>query len=274
MKTVPFFLQSGAGNIFVALFKNEVVKARTVYILVPPFLDEMNKSRRMFVRMANNLVVHGDDALIPDFYGTGDSEGEFADTDWEIWNSDFDHLVAWCKTQNYTKINFIALRSGALFLLDYLSCHQDIQCEKIILWHPTANGDYWLTQFLRLHLAANLSAGNNKETTKSLKSRLGDGESLEIAGYELSAKLADKIKSLKLIDKVPTNVQQVFWIDIVGTQGNGILPASEKVIDHWKKKFVIVVADTVIGPTFWSTVEIVDADMLINQTQAYVLKKK
>jgi exosortase A-associated hydrolase 2 len=274
VETFPFFLQSITGNIFIALFKNKVIKSKTVYILVPPFLDEMNKSRRMFAKMANILVVHGYDALMPDFYGTGDSEGEFVDADWEVWRSDFDHLITWCETQNYQKINFIALRSGALFLLDYLSCHKNIVCEKLILWHPTTNGDNWLTQFLRLHLAANLSAGNDKETTKSLKSRIVNGESIEIAGYELSAKLANKIKSIKLIEKIPANVPQVFWVDVVGTEGNGMLPASEKVIDHWKQKSVSVDAETVVGPAFWSAVEIVDVEALTNQTQAYIFKNK
>lgn len=49
-----------------------------------PFAEELNKSRRILVLAATHLAASGAEVLIPDRLGTGDSEGEFNDSNWEI----------------------------------------------------------------------------------------------------------------------------------------------------------------------------------------------
>jgi hypothetical protein len=48
---------------------------------VPPFAEEMNKSRRMIAEVGRRLEGSGVGMLLVDLFGTGDSEGEFAQAD-------------------------------------------------------------------------------------------------------------------------------------------------------------------------------------------------
>src|SRR6185436_14934074 len=63
--------------------------------------EEMNKCRRMIAEAANALAALGVAALVPDLFGTGDSEGEFRDADWETWKADLDTAVAWASEEGW-----------------------------------------------------------------------------------------------------------------------------------------------------------------------------
>ena len=270
MTTIPFFLKSLSGRIFITSFQNTSERSDSVFILIPPIGEEMNKSRRMLALMANQLAESGFNALIPDFHGTGDSEGDFSEANLTMWHSDLDSLISWCGDEGYTKFNFLALRSGAVILLDYLSQRHTFEVDKVVLWHPMSTGDSWLTQFLRLRLAGGFSGNIEKETLKGLKTQLQVGEPLEVAGYELSAQFANAIREINIAEISPTSCEKLLWIDVVATEGRPILPASKKVIDHWEDSSFSIDSTVVVGPAFWSAVEIVDVDALIDVTQAFV----
>tara|TARA_B110000240_G_C13425650_1_gene421472 strand:+ start:552 stop:725 length:174 start_codon:yes stop_codon:yes gene_type:complete len=48
-------------------------------IFVPPFAEEMNRSKRMYVLCARLLADAGIKSICFDFAGTGDSSGEWSD---------------------------------------------------------------------------------------------------------------------------------------------------------------------------------------------------
>tara|TARA_B110000238_G_C16067394_1_gene413366 strand:- start:879 stop:1052 length:174 start_codon:yes stop_codon:yes gene_type:complete len=48
-------------------------------IFVPPFAEEMNRSKRMYVLFARLLADAGIKSICFDFAGTGDSSGEWSD---------------------------------------------------------------------------------------------------------------------------------------------------------------------------------------------------
>jgi len=77
----PFFLDGPAGRIFAIL--RAASDARHAVLIIPPFGEEMNKSRRQFTEVAQRLVGNGFAVLVVDLYGTGDSEGEFSEASWE-----------------------------------------------------------------------------------------------------------------------------------------------------------------------------------------------
>jgi alpha/beta superfamily hydrolase len=55
---------------------------------VHPFVEEMNKSRRMAALQSRSLAARGYSVLQIDLFGCGDSSGDFADASWEIWVQD------------------------------------------------------------------------------------------------------------------------------------------------------------------------------------------
>src|SRR3546814_14337350 len=51
-------------------------------VYLPPFAEEMNRSRRMAALQARALAALGIDVLLLDLFGTGDSAGDFRDARW------------------------------------------------------------------------------------------------------------------------------------------------------------------------------------------------
>ena len=70
------FVAGTKGPIFV-LLRKPLVPPRGCVLVVPPFAEEMNKCRRMVTELAIRLAEQGIATLQPDFYGTGDSAGDF-----------------------------------------------------------------------------------------------------------------------------------------------------------------------------------------------------
>ena len=61
---------------------------RGVVLLLPPFAEEMNKSRRMCALLARGLAADGWRVVRIDLFGCGDSAGSLRDASWEQWCDD------------------------------------------------------------------------------------------------------------------------------------------------------------------------------------------
>ena len=265
---IPGFVEGKAGNNFRITYRKPQSSPKSVFVIVPPFAEEMNKSRRMLSRLAQDLAEQGYEAILPDLYGTGDSEGDFEDASWEVWCED---ILAICRdtVANGHRLNFIAVRAGALLVFDLLS-KKKLNCHTLILWQPVVSGDAWLTQFLRLKLAADMVGDSaNKETTKNLKSQLKEGYTVEVAGYVLSSKLANGIGSVNLKDVVPSQCDKVYWMELVSNEDKPLLPVSKKILEKWQDATEIH-CEAVVGQAFWSATEIVDADNLLLRTKSVI----
>ena len=65
-----------AGKIFVLEFVPSGTSRGSI-IIVPPFAEEMNRSRKMLSAQARRLMQIGYRVWLPDLFGTGDSQGDF-----------------------------------------------------------------------------------------------------------------------------------------------------------------------------------------------------
>ena len=269
MNIEPAFISSKSGEILVTRFVPEPEKKQSSLLIIPPIAEEMNKSRRMLVLMAKIACAAGYEVLIPDLFGTGDSQGDFADASYDSWISDLLVCTDLLQSDTSSEINILALRGGALLLPEFIQRYQ-LKVNHILLWQPVISGDLWLTQFLRLRLAASIvSEGGNKETVKDLKSLLASGKTVEVAGYELSPGLAQGIQSSHL-EKLPLdNVSEIVWIEVIASEGKSILPVSKKLIDTWNQSLQVQTA-LVVGPAFWSTAEIAEIPKLLDITAGYL----
>jgi exosortase A-associated hydrolase 2 len=260
--TRGFFLsgENGSGRIFCA---HHSPAAKFQVIAAPPFAEEMNKSRRMFTLLGNALKSRGYGVLIPDLYGTGDSAGDFADARWEIWKQNLAHAYRYLENQGAATVALLGLRLGALLATECIR-EELLAVDRLVLWQPVVNGNAYLTQFLRLRLAADIAA-ENKETTKHLREKLAAGEALEIAGYTLAPALASAIDAANMRELVPNNSLTVHWMEI--SSGASLAPPSRAVVDRWRGKTPCI--ETVVaGPPFWTTAEITVAPELIERTLA------
>lgn len=234
---------------------------RSALLFVPPFGEEMNKSRRLVSATARALAQRGHAALIFDPFGCGDSPGHFEQADWNVWCADVGRAHAWLERTADVPVSLWALRAGALLALAAMA--QLPRLPRLLLWQPVVSGKAHVTQFLRLKVAADTIAGvQPATTTAALWSDLSQGKVLDIAGYRLPPAVAVPMGAATL--DAPPAAQRVDWID-VGTPGEPA-PASLKLIQSWRALGADVGHETVGGPPFWQTQELEHCPALVDAT--------
>lgn len=267
----PFFLSSSCGKIFTIYHYPLASKDRQYdVVIIPPFAEEMNKSRHMFTRLARQLNAIGIGVLLFDLYGTGDSEGDFADSSWSAWEGDIGSAVNWLQQNRASDLIFLTLRSGCLLALNFINRTKPA-VKEIIMWQPTINGEQFMTQFLRIRLAsAMMEKDQAKETMAEIKQKLTNGESVEVAGYELSSELYQSLNSLRLQTLVNETTPPIYWLELVSSEDKPIPVGSQKVIDQIQQRGNKLISTTAVGEPFWSLQEITMAENLLQATVAHI----
>jgi exosortase A-associated hydrolase 2 len=139
-----------------------------------------------------------------------------------------------------------------------------------VLWQPVTSGKQFLTQFLRLKIASELSAetAQARSSTQQLRDRLMRGETIEIAGYELSPALALAIDADELA--IPSAPARIAWLEVSTDAERELGPASRSHIEAWRHAGHQVDARIVKGNRFWQTVEICECAALVDATLSAV----
>ncbi len=266
----PLFIDGPSGRLFSVFHPPEGPGGEAVLYL-PPFAEEMNRSRRMAALMARALAGKHIGCLILDPFGTGDSGGDFSAAGWEIWRADAAAAAEWLKERGFSRISLLGLRLGACLALDVAS-NFPVELARIVLWQPVANGKTFLNQFLRIRVAMGLAetpAGppkTTRETTKNLRQRLEDGETLEVAGYALTPDMAQAIDGLRLAQLGLDCRCPIHWLNVGGGSGGELPPAAKSVLGHWAQTGLPVTARTVPGEAFWTIEETTLAPDLVSAT--------
>ena len=260
----PVFLNGPAGPIF-AIYHPPATGTSTqgALIYVPPFAEEMNRSRRMAALQARALASRGTAVLLLDLFGTGDSGGEFRDGRLSIWLGDILTAADWLKSKGHVTIGLWGLRFGALLAVA-AAAREPGQFQNLILWQPVVDGKTMVTQFLRIGVAASMGEDGNSKSTEALRAELAGGRPVEIAGYELAPELADTL-SATWMEGIKSSCR-VLWLEVVEEAGDQLLPASRLVIEKWRQSGARVAAQVVTGPPFWTIQDTTVAPALIEAT--------
>ena len=255
----PFFLKIGAGQRF-CLFHPPHGPCRGAVLYVPPFAEEMNRSRRIAALQAREMAALGYGVLQLDLYGCGDSSGDFGDARWAIWKDDLAAGARWLDARLGQPLLLWGLRLGALLALDYARTAQH-PVGALILWQPVLSGAAYLTQFLRLRtVGALLAEGASGHTgTAALRASLQAGETLEISGYDLAPELAAAIDALPALEDFTPDCP-VHWFEALGMTGQGaspgVSPGTARASAAWLARQIDLTLHQVQCPPFWTTPEI------------------
>jgi len=266
-----FFLPAGndVGGQRYCLYQPAIGVCRGALVYVPPFAEEMNKSRRMAALLALELARHGIASLRIDLHGCGDSSGDFADARWESWRDDVGLASAWLEQRSGHRPALLGLRLGALLAMDYAANTTPyLAPRQLILWQPVLDGATCVTQFLRLRMAgAMMSAtGAAENSTAALRTMLAAGQTLEVAGYDLSPQLALAMDGLKLAPLGRAGCA-LHWFDI-GQPERASSPATDKALAALRARGVDVELTRIDGPAFWGAQEIATCPPLLAATAA------
>lgn len=263
----PFFLEGTAGPLF-ALYQApaRAVTRQETFLFVPPFAEEMNRSRRVATLQAQALSAAGHGALILDLFGCGDSGGEFADATWEQWQADVFAAADWVARRHGGAVSLWGLRLGAALAA---SCaeRQKGRFSRLLLWEPVVRGQAYLTQVLRIRVASGLfQETDRQETTEELRDRLQSGETLEIGGYAFGSKLAVAIDAVDMAAMQPECALPSCWIEVAGEGDRPLSAAAQRALQAWRAAGVAVVDRVVTAPRFWNLIETTIAPDLVAAT--------
>lgn len=206
--------------------------------------DEMNKTRAAITRLATALTPLEIGVTALDPFGTGDSDGEFAEAHYDIWLDDYHALLEAtpaCKT-------VLSVRAGGP--LAHLLAQQHPQIDTSIAWHPEKSLSRALQSLLRTRATAARLAGE-PEKVEELVARLEDGATVEAAGYDISPQLwASAARVDQLVRDLPNHDHQhmALWT-------GPVKPMHAPETDYF-----------VAGEQFWNTAEIVIPEPFIEHT--------
>jgi exosortase A-associated hydrolase 2 len=260
----PGFLDSAGTALFALCFRPHQASGEAI-VFCPPFAEEMNKSRHMMSMAAQRLASIGKTVLIVDLLGTGDSGGEFCDARWDIWKEDIATVLRWLDAGREHSLTLCGLRLGAALALDVAAVPEN-SVEKVVMWQPVISGSTFMTQFLRLKVAAQLGDAPATVTTEELREQASRGQSLEIAGYDLAPELLAAIDGIDMRDTRMLPRVPVHWLEVVSESRPQPGLLSQKLISAWSDKGVEVQSDVVVGNPFWTTTELSLAPELIEKT--------
>lgn len=250
----PEFIQGAQGRLFTFACwpqRNGNGPVNKGVVLVPPFAEEMNKSRRMLTQQAKMLAELGYVALLPDLLGTGESEGDFQDATWNGWCNDLQRIAGRLLDDGVEEISFVALRSGALLLPEVLDTSA-FKCGKLVLWQPVISGESFLNQFFRLRLAAEMTSDpHDKTSIREIRQELQECGSTEVAGYSLSRKLAEQLEQKDLGSLADVVTGKLHWCEIVQSAERSLTAAARSGVDQLAEAGVSVCLHKVPGYPFW-----------------------
>ena len=187
---------------------------------------------------------------------------------WTVWCDNISSVLSNIVEAGQGLVNFLAIRFGALLLFDRQS-NLVSRASKIVLWSPCTNGSAFLRQFLRIRIASQMSENNsNNETIAELMERFAAGESVEVAGYEISAELARSMGAATFnVDKLEKR-PPVYWFEMVSDPSSPLPVASNATIEQMQRDNGTVSVSSMCGEKFWSSVEITTVPRLIDATTA------
>lgn len=163
-------------------------------LFVPPFAEEMNRTRRLMALAGQQLAARGIASLLPDLPGTGDSPLPFREATWTGW-LDAVRACAGYLAERGLGVRLVGIRLGGLLAADALA--QGLPANSLLLLDPVEDGRMHMRHWLRIRSAASLEIGP-RITLSYLQTQLDGGQTVEVAGYEMGPQLVNHINTLKL----------------------------------------------------------------------------
>lgn len=251
-----FFMDGARGQRFCLLHTPPTGQAALGHVVyVHPFAEEMNASRRMAALQARALAQAGFAVLQMDLMGCGDSSGHFEEANWDVWLEDVAQARRWMLERWPGVVWLWGLRAGCLLAAQ--ACRLDDGPSKLLLWQPVLSGKQHLNQFLRLQMAGDIVRGEPNRGTSRLMHLLEQGESVEVAGYSVSAALAQGMAQTDL-NSLPAGTH-VVSLELANLEPDCVSPALQAQSKRWQDAGCSAVSHGVTGTAFWQMQECPDS---------------
>ena len=261
MLVADYLSLGGSTRRFGLHYKPHAADILGAILLLPPFGEELNKSRRTLALSARRFAAAGYAVLQIDLYGCGDSEGDFSEATWAIWSEDLRKAEQWLRGLYGQPPWLWAVRAGSLLAADIVKADM-----PLLLWQPVINGEQFLSQILRAKVVSeSLTAGRQSNSTRELRALLDAGVPVEVGGYMLNPELALPLAK-RTLAAFPISTQPVLWLET----GPAVVTEPPFTVTQTVAKLraggIQVGVAQVIGEPFWMTLEIGENLALIERS--------
>ncbi len=211
------FIQGRQGRLFCTI-RLPAERPRYAVMVVPAFGDEMNKTRRMLSVLAQRLNKSSIAVLIPDLFGTGDSEGSFLDADWRAWIDDLLTVQTWAKREHLEIRGLVAVRTGALMASEMSRSLAEDELRTTVFWQPVRSGATFVKQLLRVRTVAGAVGSGPREAVTDLIAQISAGETVLVGGYPLTRATVLPLMSLNLGQIDGTRLGTLHCVEVTRSQ--------------------------------------------------------
>lgn len=266
----PGFFSGAHGDLYkLDVMPIKDMRAQVMYL--PPHGEELNRCRSLIAAQARVFAQNGIGCRVVDYFGSGDSDGDFSEGTLEIWQQDLATQVNELKANSSVPVYLVGFRLGALLAASYIN--NNVEAIKGALFiQPVIQGKQYVTQLLRQRMAGQMGAGVNTESTDQMRESILAGNNLEIGGYEFNSKLLIDIEKLSLTGNINLINQEIFWLEFEQNLGKGLSIGSQRAVDGLKDLGNSVEAECVFDPPIWQLHERASANKNLEFIKRVALK--
>jgi len=180
----PVFFSGRAGRLFGCHHPSIASSSRSAVVLCAPAGHEYILSHRTLRQLAAQLAKAGDQVFRFDYFGTGDSDGNYEDASLQTWRADVGAAIDHCKLRTGAAVvDLIGLRLGALLALQATAQRSDVR--SIVMWNPVIDGAAMLRDWRSAQRAFEAAVGHSRDPRDD-----------QVLGMPLTRGLASELEAL------------------------------------------------------------------------------
>jgi len=244
MEKSIYFANSSGERIYGTFFSpTGMEKAKKGVLLCQPIAEEKIRVKRVFINFARFLCKKGYGVFLFDYFGEGESAGNFEDASLDTRTLDTVCALNYC--YGYGQFNFfgiVGLRLGGSIAL--IASEEAKSLDFVVLWQPVINGYEYFQEWLKTSLAAQLVVYKEiKFNRKQLEEQLQCGNVIELEGYSITDLLFQNLRKLNLIEHKVCKSRKYLLVELT-SQGSDLLyikylealKSNNCLIDYLKEK--------------------------------------
>ena len=176
-------------------------------VMCYPVEMEYVYAHRAFRQLARRLSRAGFPVLRFDYYGCGDSGGEFADANIAVWTEDVSVAVEELKARsNLNDVCMVGLGLGGYLALRYAMEIGGVR--RVVLWDPVMDGRKYVDELRAAHVALERTHGDPDRDVGSQ-----NGAHTELMGFEFSEILLRELSEIEPSNPLSRPADSVLVID-------------------------------------------------------------
>lgn len=153
-------------------------------VLVSPFAEEKVRTLRIFVSLSRALAKLGLTVLYFDYFGDGDSEGDFEEASYDDRIADIKAAFDFVRQTGVDNVGLLGLRWGATLAA---LVADEISPAFLALWEPVTNTEKYFFDHLRSNIASQmLLEGKVSKNREVLVEELERGAVITVEGYNIA----------------------------------------------------------------------------------------